>query len=114
MSELDFAEGSWSALSITIQITLESVVNVAPDQISCKLDGDAAILNLKTGAYHGLNPVGAVIWGLLERPIKVRSLLDEVLAQYNVERDVCESDLIQLLRQLHERGLIEVADGAGG
>ncbi len=114
MLELDFAEDGWSVLPVTIQITLESVVSVAPDQISCKLDGDAAILNLKTGAYHGLNPVGAAIWGLLERPIKVGSLLDEMLAQYDVKRDACESDLIQLLRQLHERGLIEVADGANG
>ncbi len=97
-----------------VSITLDSIVRVAPDQISCELEGEAAILNLKTGAYYGLNPVGATIWGLIERPIAVRGVLEAILEQFDVDRDVCERDLIDLLRELDERGLIEVADGSGG
>ncbi len=97
-----------------VSITLDSVVRVAPDQISCELEGEAAILNLKTGAYHGLNPVGAAVWSLIERPVAVSGVVEAILEQFEVDRDVCERDLLELLRDLDERGLIEVADGSGG
>lgn len=93
------------------QITLDSTVCAASHHFSCDLEGEAAILNLKTGVYHGLNQVGAEVWRMLEKPVSVRKLLDAMLAQFEVERDACEIDLIRLLDELNKRGLISVADG---
>ena len=42
-----------------------TVVAIA-DQASVDLDDEAAILNLKTGVYFGLNEVGAWIWRLIQ------------------------------------------------
>ena len=38
------------------------------DQVSCDLAGEAAILNIKSGVYYGLDPVGARIWNLMQEP----------------------------------------------
>jgi len=37
-------------------------VFASKDQISCDLAGEAAILELKSGTYFGLDEVGAVVW----------------------------------------------------
>jgi hypothetical protein len=95
-------------------ISIDSVVAVTTDQISCDLDGDAAILNLKSGTYHGLDSVGATVWSLLATPTTVRALADAIIERYEVDRARCERDLLELLGKLAERGLIEVRDGRAG
>lgn len=95
-----------------ITISLDSIVSVAADQVSCELDGEAAILNLTSGAYHGLDPVGATVWTLMASPIAVRKIVEAMIVQYDVDRACCERDLLALLATLDERGLIQVADGA--
>ena len=52
-------------------ISDRSVVVAAKDQVSCDLAGEAAILNIKSGVYYGLDPVGARIWSLVQEPRKV-------------------------------------------
>jgi hypothetical protein len=94
-------------------ISLDSIISVAPDQVSCELDGEAAILNLASGAYHGLDPIGATVWNLIASPIAVREIVDALTAQYDVERARCEGDLLALLGKLDERGLIQIGDGNG-
>jgi hypothetical protein len=96
------------------KITIESIVSAAPDQVSCELEGEAAILNLASGAYHGLDPVGALVWKLIASPIGVGEIVDTMIAQYDVDRTRCERDLLTLLAKLDERGLIRISDGAGG
>ena len=90
------------------------MVSVAADQVSCELEGEAAILNLASGAYHGLDAVGLVVWNLMASPIAVGQIVDTLIAQYEVERARCERDLLALLAKLDERGLIQISDGAGG
>jgi Coenzyme PQQ synthesis protein D (PqqD) len=86
---------------------------VAADQVSCELDGEAAILNLTSGAYHGLDPIGATVWSLIASPIAVGEIVDAIIAQYDVNRARCERDLLALLAKLDERGLIQIGDGDG-
>ncbi len=89
-------------------ISRGSVVVVAKDQVSCDLTGEAAILNLNDGMYYGLNEVGARIWSLLSEPITVGRIRDELEREYDVNSERCETDLVTLLSQLQEAGLIEV------
>jgi hypothetical protein len=43
------------------KITVNSIVVVTKEQVSADLSGEAAILNLKSGIYYGLDTVGASI-----------------------------------------------------
>jgi hypothetical protein len=69
---------------------------------------EAAILNMKDGVYYGLNSVGARIWNLIQKPMKVSDILDTLLDEYDVEKDVCMTDLMELLGQLLEKELVKV------
>ena len=83
------------------------MVVVSQDQVSCELGGEAAILNLKAGVYYGLNEVGARIWKLIQEPKRVSEIRDTILEEYEVEPDQCEVDVIVLLQDLLDNGLIE-------
>jgi len=87
-----------------------STVVAAKDQVSCDLAGEAAILNLESGVYYGLDAVGARVWHLLQEPRTVQDIRETLLMEYEVERDRCERDLLALLQELVAAGLIEVRD----
>jgi hypothetical protein len=86
----------------------ESRIVASTDQVSSDLAGDAAILNLKSGVYYGLDPVGAHIWSLIQEPVTFAQIRDALLDYYDVEKSRLESDLRDLLGQLAEHGLVEI------
>jgi hypothetical protein len=92
-------------------ISVESIVFASKDQISCDLAGEAAILELKSGTYFGLGEVGASVWNLIAQPRRVIDIRDALLEQYDVEAERCSRELLDLLTALHERGLIQIAEG---
>ncbi len=92
-------------------VTKDSVVAVSKEQVSCDLSEEVAILDLRSGQYYGLTPVGGRIWNLIQEPKSVAEVLDILLSEYEVESDCCERDLLSLLEKLKAKGLIEVEDG---
>ena len=85
----------------------------APDQVSSELAGEAVILNLETGKYYGLNPIGTRIWDMVQEPRALSEILNTLLAEYDVDKEQCEQDLMLLLEQLSEHKLIKVTNGHG-
>jgi hypothetical protein len=88
--------------------TPDTVVVVTPSSVSADMGGEEIILNLKTGIYFGLDEVGARIWSLLKEPRSVASILETLLAEYDVESERCKADLLALLENLSGAQLIEV------
>lgn len=87
----------------------ETVVVAARDQVSADLEGEAVILSLADGVYYGLDDVGARVWELLRQPRTVAELRDAVTAEYEVDAATAERDLLDLLAELAERRLVEIA-----
>ncbi|MBH8551104.1 PqqD family protein [Nostocaceae cyanobacterium CENA357] len=85
-----------------------SVVVADKEQIFSDIGGEAVILHLKTGIYHGLNEIGARIWTLIQEPKSVKDIQRVLLEEYEVEAERCDRDLIALLKDLLAAGLIEV------
>ena len=85
-----------------------STVVAVKEQASCNLAEEVVILNLKAGVYYGLNPVAARIWNLIQEPKTVHEIRNAILEDYDVDPDRCEGDLLELLRDLAAKELIEV------
>ena len=102
-----------AAVSETKTLCMQSFVVAAKDQVSSDLNGEAVILDLKSGVYHGLDPTGAFIWNLIQQRRAVSEVRDAILAEYDVPPDVCERDVMTLVQQLVDKGLAEVTDGSG-
>lgn len=101
-------------VSDIVEFSNQAVVCLSNSQVSCNIDGESIILNLKDGLYYGLDPVGARIWGLLQEPKTIQQIQDILLAEYEVEPEVCSYDLRDLLQELVGRGLIEVRNEVVG
>jgi hypothetical protein len=73
-----------------------------------ELEGEAVILNLSSGAYFGLNMVGARIWELLTTGRDLRAVKAALLDEFDVPPDVCEADLLDVVGRLAADGLVTV------
>lgn len=95
------------------KIDADSIVSVSSEQISAEVSGAAVLLHVANGMYYSLNEVGTYVWNLIEKQSRaVPELVDAVMSEYAVDRARCEADVIKLLEELEERGLITVADRA--
>lgn len=81
-------------------------VTIPEDVVSEVLDGQAVVLNLRTGCYHMLNASGTRLWELLERDGDVESATRTLLAEYDISEAVLRADVDQVLAELRERGLV--------
>ena len=91
-----------------MKLSPNSTIEVAKDVVSCDLVDEAAILNLKTGIYYGLDPVGSRIWKLIQTPRQIQEILETLLNEYKVEKNRCQQDLIELIEQLSEKELVKI------
>jgi hypothetical protein len=91
-------------------LTLDRQVVLGTGQVSCSLEGEEVILDMRTGVYHGLDPVGSRIWQLLNEVRSVGEIHEVILAEYEVDETRCESDLLAFLDEIASRGWIRVLD----
>lgn len=89
-------------------ISTTTQVKASNDQVSCELNDETAILDMKTGVYYGLDPVGARIWELIQQPRAVSSIIASLLDEYEVVEANCTQDVLALLTHLQEKQLIEI------
>jgi len=64
------------------------------------------MLDLANGTYFGLDPVGARIWQLLGDGKTLWEVCDVIMDEYEVSRHDIERDVINLVAELENRGLI--------
>ena len=81
----------------------------APTQVMARTVGDeTVILDLGSGTYFGLDPIGARIWQLLGEGNSIADACRVLLEEYEVGREQLESDVLKLVGELLERGLLAV------
>lgn len=81
-------------------------VNI-PAQVMARQVGDeTVILDLASGTYFGLDPIGARIWQLMGDGKSLSEILDIMLDEYDVTREAMEHDLIKLAEELLTQKLI--------
>ena len=79
-------------------------------QVSCDLNGEAAILQLDQSVYFGLKGVGAQVWMALEKPQSLAELKGKVCREFDVDATRSEADLMKFLSELQAAGLVELVE----
>lgn len=69
------------------------------------------LLHLETGAYHGVNPVGLVIWELIDGERTVADLVDEVRTRISNGPAELDRDVVGFLESALERNLVLDVEG---
>ena len=93
------------------EVSVLSTVVAAKEQTSCDLDGESVVLDMSSGKYYGLNSVGSEVWNLIQQPKTVRDLRDALVAEFEVDPQRCEEDLLAWLESMSDKGLVKVEGG---
>ncbi len=92
-----------------MHLSEETRIVSSQQHVWCNLDGGAAILDLKSGIYYGLDLVGVRIWNLVQWPRTLSELRDILIIEYDVDAVRLESDIRDLLSELADNQLVEIS-----
>jgi hypothetical protein len=90
-------------------LSLDSHVRISEDAVFRELEGEAVILHLDAGVYFGLNPVGTRLWQMIGTHGQLRPVFDAALAEFAVDPQVLERDLLDLVARLGDKRLVVVS-----
>ncbi len=91
-------------------MTINKTIIISPDVLTQEVSGEMVLLDLSSEQYLGLNEVGTKVWQLLQDG-KDLTIVSEILQQeYDVDADLLQSDLNQLISDMHKAGLVEIKE----
>ena len=85
---------------------LNGKIAVSTDVVAREVGEETMLLNLASGTYFGLDPVGGRFWQLLEEGKSATEARDALLQQYDVAPEELDRDLEKLLADLAAHGLV--------
>lgn len=71
-----------------------------------------AILDLSKGRYYGLDATALRIWQLLEKPVTVAEIEQQLLREFEVDAQTCRTEVAEFIGKLRAEGLVERAASA--
>ena len=81
-------------------------VNMPSHVLARDVGEETVILDLASGTYFGLNPVGARMWQLMREGKSLGEICAAVESEYQATRGEIERDLAKLVADLAAKGLI--------
>jgi hypothetical protein len=70
------------------------------------VDGEAMILDVTSGDYFSLNRVATEVWTALQAGGELETIVEATAARYRTDRAKVEQDVVELVRDLEEIGLL--------
>jgi hypothetical protein len=81
-------------------------MDIPSDVLSRDLDGEAVLLDLRSGRYFGLNGTGARVWALLKDGLERVDIAEQLVEEFDVDVDTARADVDAFVDTLIERALI--------
>lgn len=95
--------------NIEIKLGLNSVIIRNENIDDTDIDGEKVMMNIDRGQYYSMNEVAGMIWDMAEKEIEVEDIVNRLLDEYEVEKDICISSTLSFLERLYHEGLIKTA-----
>jgi len=90
-----------------MQLDRNSIVQRVDDVMSAEVDNEMVMMRLESNGYFGLDDIGRRIWELLGEARSVADICAELRAEYEVDEEDCERDVLRYLQELAEHGLLQ-------
>jgi Coenzyme PQQ synthesis protein D (PqqD) len=69
-------------------------------------DGEAVLLDIESGEYFALNPVGSRIWELCDGTRSTAEIVSVICGEFDVAEDVATADAQEILDELANENLV--------
>jgi hypothetical protein len=74
---------------------------------------ESVMVSIGAGKYYGLNAVASRVLELLEAPRAVVWICAQIFEEFDVDAEICESDIIQYIEILLANGVIRTIASSG-
>lgn len=68
---------------------------------------EKVMMNLEIGRYFTLNEVGSRIWELIDKNNEVESIINGLLEEYDVSREMCREQVFKYIEDLIQYGIVK-------
>ena len=90
-------------------ICLDTIINKNLEIDDTDLDGEKVMMDLDKGEYFMMNEVGSRIWEIINEPMNVKSIVDALRSEYEVDEETCKDTVIEFLGRLNNADLISIS-----
>lgn len=97
-------------IMIKNSISIEQTISQVKGNIVSDMGGEKVMLSIENGKYYNLGEMGGEIWELIQDKITTNEIIATLLSRYDVEKSVCEEQVVTFLEHLYEEKLIEVVE----
>ena len=84
-------------------------VTVKADVVFKELSGEGVLLDLASGMYFGLDETSTRLWRLISERGSLQRVFEDMLAEFEVEPDRLQQDLLNFVAELTRRNLVSLA-----
>jgi hypothetical protein len=89
-------------------LNIDSLVQRNPKLLANQMDGEIVMMSIDNGEYYGLDEVGSRIWEIMENPVSIHNLVEQLMAEFEVDYDDCLRDTKEFLEDLLNKDLVLV------
>lgn len=90
--------------------TLENKVSLPENVLFHEAADESVLLNLTSGKYYSLDDVGTRMFMLMIKHGLLQAAYQELLEEYEVDRQQLEGDLLALTDDLAKHGLLQILE----
>ncbi len=76
------------------------------ETISGRLHDELVMMDIEKGKYFSLNQVATVIWDMLEQPLTLEEICNNLTSEYDVDPAQCKKEVETHLNEMQKLGLI--------
>jgi hypothetical protein len=90
------------------QITSDTLVSRKVDVLFAAVDDDTLAIDEQAGYFYAMNETSSRVWELIAKPIAVSAICTQLGREFTVDEATCQREVLELLKGLHEAGLIQI------
>ncbi len=96
------------------QFTLQSLFMPSEDIVARKIEDEMLIIPLASGIgdlneeLYSLNATAQMIWQYLDGKNTLENIVEMLLTRFDATRDTLEEDVLGLLQELYNRGIVKM------
>ena len=91
-----------------MSISFSDRVKIPDDVLISKLQEESVILNLDSERYYGLDDVGTRFLSALTTSESIEAAYEKLTKEYDVDGQLLRQDLLELVENLVEQGIISI------
>ena len=73
-----------------------------------ELDGEKVMIDFDSGKYFMIKGSGNDIWDMMEDNMDISTIVENLLKEYDVDREVCQESVITFVNQMKDYGFVSL------